>query len=120
MDGSTPPGGTGGGDRQRRRILEFAREFTRQEGYSPSYREIGETIGLSVSTVSYHVALLRQQGALDREPRRPRTITEPFCPVSPAGEDNADVPLLGQISAMSAGMPAAIWPSSGTSARRCT
>jgi repressor LexA len=103
MDGNTPRGGTGGGDLQRRRILEFAREFTRREGYSPSYREIGEKLGLGVSTVSYHVALLRQQGALDREPGRPRTITEPSCPVFPAGEDDADVPLLGQIAA---GIPA--------------
>ena len=103
MSDNTPRGGTGGGDQQRRRILEFAREFTRREGYSPSYREIGEKLGLGVSTVSYHVELLRQQGALDREPGRPRTITEPLGPMSPAGEDSADVPLLGQIAA---GIPA--------------
>jgi repressor LexA len=52
-----------------------------------------------VSTVSYHVALLKQQGALDREPGRPRTITRLPYPALPTGEDDAEVPLLGQIAA---------------------
>ena len=45
----------GNGDWQRRRILTFVRDFLRRDGYSPSYREIGEKLGLAVSTVSYHV-----------------------------------------------------------------
>ena len=38
---------TGGGDWQRRKILQFVQEFVRREGYSPSYREIAEELGLA-------------------------------------------------------------------------
>lgn len=89
----------GDGNWQRRRILAFLREFTWREGYSPSYREIGDKLGLAVSTVSYHVALLRAEGSLDRERGRPRAITWPSSSASRAEEADAGVPLIGQIAA---------------------
>ena len=58
--------------------------FTRREGYSPSYRQIGERLGIAVSTVSYHVALLKADGSLHREPVQPRTITWPGRPSAAA------------------------------------
>lgn len=75
MDDNGHRRGTGNGERQRRRILVYSREFTRREGYSPSYRQIGDQVGLAASTVSYHVALLKADGSLNREPGQPRTIT---------------------------------------------
>jgi repressor LexA len=89
----------GNGDWQRRRILAFIWDFLRREGYSPSYREIGEKLGLAVSTVSYHVALLRADGSLTREARQPRTITRPGRSSPQAQRDGAEVPLIGQIAA---------------------
>lgn len=89
----------GNGDWQRRRILAFVWDFLRREGYSPSYREIGEKLGLAVSTVSYHVALLRADGSLTQEARQPRTITGPGRSSPPAQRDGAEVPLIGQIAA---------------------
>jgi repressor LexA len=91
--------GTGNGDWQRRRILAYLQEFTHREGYPPSYRQIGNKLGLAVSTVSYHVGLLKADGSLSREPGQPRTITWPGrCP--PAAEGDAtEVPLIGQIAA---------------------
>jgi repressor LexA len=91
--------GTGNGERQRRRILAYSREFTRREGYSPSYRQIGDQIGLAPSTVCYHVALLKADGSLNREPGQPRTITWPGRPSPAAERDGAQVPLIGQIAA---------------------
>ena len=88
-----------GGDWQRRRILAFVRDFIRREGYSPSYREIGEGLGIAVSTVFYHVALLQAGGSLDREPRQPRTIAGPGRPWRGAEEAGVEVPLIGQIAA---------------------
>lgn len=49
---------TGIGDWQRSRILRFAQDFGRREGYSAGYREIAEELGPTVSTVSYHVSVL--------------------------------------------------------------
>jgi repressor LexA len=92
-------GGTDGGDFQRRRILRFVQKFVRQEGYSPSYREIGEELGLAVSTVSYHVSILKLEGLLSREDGQPRTIADPACPAPRAEGDQVAVPLIGQIAA---------------------
>ncbi len=61
----------GDGNWQRRRIRAFVQEFTLREGYSPSYRQIGDELGLAVSTVSYHVALLKADGSLHREDGQP-------------------------------------------------
>lgn len=90
---------TGGGDWRRRKILQFVQEFARREGYSPSYREIAEELGLAVSTVSYHVSVLKQEGLLRREARQPRTIVK--APGSPprSESDEVEVPLIGQIAA---------------------
>jgi repressor LexA len=90
---------TGGGDWRRRKILQFVQEFARREGYSPSYREIAEELGLAVSTASYHVSVLKQEGLLRREARQPRTIVK--APGSPprSESDEVEVPLIGQIAA---------------------
>jgi repressor LexA len=90
---------TGAGDWQRRRILRFVQEFGRREGYSPSYREIAEELGLAVSTVAYHVSVLEQEGALHRGAGQPRTIVEPVDPATRAEGDAVEVPLIGQIAA---------------------
>ena len=87
------------GDWQRRRILGFIQEFGRREGYSPSYREIAEVLGLAISTVSYHVSVLENEGSLRREHGQPRTITGPCSPPPPAEDDEVEVPLIGQIAA---------------------
>jgi len=91
--------GRNNGDRQRRRIRRFVHEFGRREGYSPSYREIADGLGLSASTVHYHFKILEQEGALSHEPGQPRTIAEPAVPAPPAGSDEVEVPLIGQIAA---------------------
>src|SRR6266849_2064270 len=84
---------TGTGDWQRRRILGFVQEFGRREGYSPSLREIAGELGLAVSTVSYHVSVLEQDGSLRRGPGQPRTIVEPAYPGPRAEGDEVEVPL---------------------------
>lgn len=99
MGGTKRRGGTDGGDFQRRRILQFVQKFVRQEGYSPSYREIGEELRIAVSTVSYHVSILKLEGLLSREDGQPRTIVDPACPAPGAEGDEVEVPLIGQIAA---------------------
>ena len=99
MDRDKPRWRTSGGEWQRHRILRFVQEFGRREGYSPSYREIAEELGLAVSTVSYHVSVLEQEGSLRRGAGQPRTIVEPADPVTRADGDEVEVPLIGQIAA---------------------
>jgi repressor LexA len=99
MDSPEHRKGTVAGDQQRRKILRLVQDFARCEGYSPSYREIGEKAGLAVSTVSYHVGVLERAGFLSREPRQPRTIAEPTDPATWADDDEVELPLIGQIAA---------------------
>lgn len=87
--------GTGPGEGKRARILQFIQEFGRREGYAPSLREIG----LSISTVSYHLGLLERDGSLRRGAGQPRTLTGSGRPASRVGDDEAVVPLIGQIAA---------------------
>ena len=99
MNSTKPTRRTGTGDLQRRRILRFVQEFGQREGHSPSQREIAEGLGLSVSTVHYHVSVLERDGTLCRNPGQPRTIVEPVSPAPrPEGEE-VEVPLIGQIAA---------------------
>jgi REP element-mobilizing transposase RayT len=57
-------------------ILDFVGEFSRDRGFAPSLREIGEAVGLTnVSAVRGHVAALEKKGYLRKEPDQPRSIS---------------------------------------------
>lgn len=57
-------------------ILDFVGEFSRDRGFAPSLREIGEAVGLTnVSAVRGHVAALEKKGCLRKEPDQPRSIS---------------------------------------------
>jgi len=87
------------GHQRRRAIRRFIRGFVREHGYPPTLREIGEAIGLAVSTVSYHLSILEADGFLSRGPGRPRTAVERSHPVTCPEADVAEVPLIGRIAA---------------------
>jgi repressor LexA len=99
MDSTKPTRHTGPGNRRRRQIRWFVREFSQREGHPPSLRQIADGVGLGISTVWYHVSVLQEEGSLRRGPGQPRTIVEPAGPALPPDEDVAEVPLIGQIAA---------------------
>jgi repressor LexA len=69
-DGSGP-----GLSERQRRILDFIAAYAERHRVSPSYREIGDAVGLkSGSTVKYQVERLQEKRCLDRRDRMPRTI----------------------------------------------
>ncbi|MGE4548027.1 MAG: transcriptional repressor LexA [Intestinibacillus sp.] len=79
-------------------ILEYIAEFTAQNGYPPSVREIGAEVGLrSPSTVHAHLKTLRDLGYLDKGDNKTRAL-------SLRGTTGivSKVPILGQVTA---GMP---------------
>ena len=46
-------------------IVDFVEQFTQENGYAPSIREIGAAVGLSsTASVSYHLQKLRAEGLL--------------------------------------------------------
>ena len=81
--------------KRQREILDYVREFIRENGYSPSLEEIGRHFGLSsVATVHKHVQHLVQKGHLRKAWNRSRSV-EPVEEES----DGVEIPLLGTVAA---------------------
>ena len=56
-------------------VLNFLQDFTEENGYSPSYREIMTGLGLSsVSAVAEHVENLVSKGVLKKVPGAARSL----------------------------------------------
>ncbi|MBC8477079.1 MAG: repressor LexA [Dehalococcoidia bacterium] len=78
----------------RARILNFIREFIRENGYPPTVREIQSAFGLaSPRAVQYHLEALEGEGLIERVSHTVRGIH------LPGRETVQDVPLFGTISA---------------------
>jgi len=61
--------------KRQRQILDFINEFSGDNGYTPSYREIGEHFELSSpATVHAHVASLAEKGFLKKSFNEARSI----------------------------------------------
>jgi repressor LexA len=88
---------------RQRQVLDIIEQHTRQQGYPPSVREIGEAVGLtSPSTVHAHLAALQRRGYLRRDPTKPRAIEVRWDPNSDAIADRRPVrhvPLVGDVAA---------------------
>lgn len=88
---------------RQRGILNFIESETRDRGYPPSVREIGEAVGLtSTSTVHAHLASLQRLGYLRRDPTKPRAIEVRYDPGSGASGERRParhIPLVGDVAA---------------------
>jgi repressor LexA len=88
---------------RQREILDFIERQTRERGYPPSVREIGEAVGLtSPSTVHTHLGSLQRLGFLRRDPTKPRAIEMRYDPSSNTPVERRPVrhvPLVGDVAA---------------------
>ncbi len=83
---STPKGLTP----RQKKILETIQCSIAANGYPPSMREIGDTVGLaSLSSVTHQLAQLERLGYIRRDPKRPRAM-EILLPLTLAGGRNPD------------------------------
>ena len=89
--------------RRQHQILEFIESQTRERGFPPSVREIGEAVGLtSPSTVHSHLNTLQRLGYLRRDPTKPRAIEVRWDPNSGVVMERRPfrhVPLVGDVAA---------------------
>jgi len=61
--------------RRQKQVYDFLAQFVDEHGYSPSFEEIGEGLGLSsLATVHKHISNLEQKGLLKRDYNRSRSI----------------------------------------------
>jgi len=89
--------------RRQRQVYDFISEFVQSKGYSPSFEEIGEGLGLSsLATVHKHISNLEQKGLLKRDYNRSRSID--VLPIKSRAKSMPppaaySLPLLGRIAA---------------------
>ena len=58
-----------------KRVLDFVKEFIEKRGYSPSFQEIAEGLGLrSLATVAKHIKNLKEKGLLKDSFNRSRSL----------------------------------------------
>src|SRR3954466_10478503 len=61
--------------KRQRQMYDFIAQFVESHGYSPSFEEIGEGMGLSsLATVHKHITNLEKKGLLRRDYNRSRSI----------------------------------------------
>ena len=61
--------------RRQKQVYDFLALFVEEHGYSPSFEEIGDGLGLSsLATVHKHVSNLEEKGLLKRDYNRSRSI----------------------------------------------
>ena len=66
--------GIGKPSKRQAEILEFSREYRKENGYSPSLVEIAKHFNVSVPTVHEHIYLLRKKNLLTVEKGKKRSI----------------------------------------------
>src|SRR5208283_95792 len=92
--------------RRQKEVYDFISEFVDKNGYSPSYEEIAEGLGLSsLATVHKHISNLEEKQLLRRDYNRSRSI-DLLKPrgrmkqsLAIAAESSLTLPLLGRIAA---------------------
>ena len=78
--------------KMQQKIYDYIAETTRQQGYPPSVREIGEAVGLrSPSTVHFHLKHMEEMGVLTKGAGKGRALT--LTPLEGAAPGRACVPL---------------------------
>jgi len=81
--------------RRQQQVLDFIREYVRDNGYPPTVREICAALGLSSpATVHAHLANLERRGLLARDPSKPRALDVKGAPRQPR-----PLPLVGRVAA---------------------
>ena len=79
---------------KQQRIYDFIVEFTAQQGYPPSVREIAEAVGLkSPSTVHFHMKALEEAGVITKSAGKTRAITPNRQP------EKNQIPVIGNVAA---------------------
>jgi repressor LexA len=85
--------------RKQQQILEFIQKWQRTEGATPTFQEIAGQFGFrSLNSVTEHVRLLRQKGALATEPGKARSLRV-ITALQKLRSRTVDIPLFGSIPA---------------------
>src|SRR5438045_4862495 len=97
---------------RQRDILQFIREYQRENGIAPTHREICDRFGFSsYGTVYKHLSLLEKKGLIRRDWNQKRGVELIEKPASDPAPGVRELPLFGTIAA---GMPLEVQQSDET------
>lgn len=97
---------------KQQKILNFIQKFIRQEGHSPSYREIMKEFSLSSpGSVYNYIQILKRKEALSSEKNCSRTLMPLEELSQPASSTHIELPFIGHIEALA---PIETFPQSHT------
>ena len=90
--------------RRQRQVYDYISRFVAEKGYSPSFEEIGDGLGLSsLATVHKHISNLEKKGLLTRDYNKSRSIDllPPKGRLKQAMSVNTSIvlPVMGRIAA---------------------
>jgi len=90
--------------KRQRQVYDYIADFVSRNGYSPSFEEIGDGMGLnSLATVHKHISNLEKKGLLKRDYNRSRSIDvlppKGSMKKAMATAPPLELPLLGRIAA---------------------
>lgn len=73
-------------------VLAFIQKFNAENGYPPSVREVGKSVGIkSTATVYNYIAILRDKGLLSKADNKKRAVT--------VNAGSVSIPLIGTVTA---------------------
>ena len=83
---------------KQQKVLDFLRQYTKENGYSPSVRDICEGLGFSsTSTVHGYLCRLEERGLIRRYSFRPRTIE--IVDDANILRETVSLPVIGRVAA---------------------
>lgn len=94
--------------KRQRDIVDFIEQFTNNNRYSPSYREICQNFGFtSLGSIYKHIQALKRKGILSSESKASRSVTLTLPSEKPEALYEIEIPFIGHIAA---GMPIQTFP----------
>jgi repressor LexA len=91
---------------RQREVLDYIREYTTAQGYSPALVEIGSACGaISATAALAHVIALEKKGYVKRDPHRARGIELVDQVATKPSEDKAPLYRLSIVGEIAAGQP---------------
>jgi repressor LexA len=90
--------------KRQKQVLDFLVGFLNRQGYSPSYEEMAQSLGLaSLATIHKHISTLERKGFIRRGHNRSRSIEIVHLPrpvrEQVLGRHAVELPLAGRIAA---------------------
>ena len=82
---------------QTQKVLEFIEDFTKNNSYPPTVREMCEGLNISsTATIVYHLRKLEKQGKLSRQNKHSRAIELPGVKTNML---KTEIPVIGKVAA---------------------